>query len=174
MIDRILARRLTQSAVISKNGRVTRNYGMAAPRKSEEGQITVMVIGFVLLALLLMTVIAAASSTYLAHKKLLSLADSAALAGADSFSLSGANAQATPGTLLSGPAVNGAVQDYLANAPSSDALSAITVMDGTGTVDGHSAQVNLRAKAHPIIINLFVPEGITISASSTARAQLRQ
>ena len=54
-------------------------------RKAEEGQMTVLIVGFVLLALLLAAVVMAASAIYLEHKKLLSLADGAALAAADSY-----------------------------------------------------------------------------------------
>ncbi|BCW49043.1 pilus assembly protein TadG-related protein [Arthrobacter sp. StoSoilB13] len=47
--------------------------------------MTVLIVGFVLLALLLAAVVMATSAIYLEHKKLLSLADGAALAAADSY-----------------------------------------------------------------------------------------
>jgi len=62
----------------------------------EEGHIMVLLIGFVLLALLLTTVVAGASSLYLGHKKLLSMADGAALAAADTFVLNGGTASSVP------------------------------------------------------------------------------
>ena len=47
----------------------------------------VFIIGYVVLALLVTTVVVDASSVYLEHKKLLSLADGASVAAADSFTL---------------------------------------------------------------------------------------
>ena len=47
----------------------------------------VMIIGYVLLALLVVTVVIGISSVYLEHKRLLSLADGASLAAADSYTL---------------------------------------------------------------------------------------
>ena len=47
----------------------------------------VLSIGFMLIALLVATVVMAASSVYLEHKKLLSLADGASVAAADNFTL---------------------------------------------------------------------------------------
>ena len=49
--------------------------------------MTVLIIGFVMLALLVSTVVMAASSLYIEHKKLLSLADGASVAAADSYTL---------------------------------------------------------------------------------------
>ena len=47
----------------------------------------VMIVGYVLLALLVVTVVIGISSVYLEHKRLLSLADGASLAAADSYTL---------------------------------------------------------------------------------------
>lgn len=66
----------------------------------DAGHVMVLLIGYVLLALLLVTVVAAAGSIYLGHKKLLSMADGAALAAADTFELNGGSADSDPGTLL--------------------------------------------------------------------------
>ena len=63
----------------------------------------VLGIGFILIALLVATVVMAASSVYLEHKKLLSLADGASVAAADSFTLGQlGNAGGTPSAVLSG------------------------------------------------------------------------
>ena len=70
---------------------------------AENGQITVLIIGFVMLALLVSTVVMAASSLYIEHKKLLSLADGASVAAAGSFTLGEVEtAGGTPSAALSG------------------------------------------------------------------------
>ncbi|MCU1562037.1 MAG: hypothetical protein JWN05_416, partial [Arthrobacter sp.] len=82
--------------------------------RGEEGQMIVLIIGYVLLALLLATVVAAASSVYIEHKKLLSLADGASVAAADSFTLGQLeNAAGSPTAMLSGARVRSAAVDYL-------------------------------------------------------------
>lgn len=70
---------------------------------SDDGQMMVLIIGYILLALLLATVVMAASSVYLEHKKLLSLADGASVAAADSFTLGQLGSSAgTPTAVLDG------------------------------------------------------------------------
>lgn len=138
----------------------------------ESGHITVLLIGYVLLVLLVVTVVAAAGSLYLGQKKLLSLADGAALAAADTFVLSGGNASADPGTLLTNQGVTHAAQNYLAEIAPPTTMSGITLSAGTGAPDGHTAQVTLTGVVHPLFINFLVPEGIAITVTSTARANL--
>lgn len=142
--------------------------------ENDQGQIMVLMTGFVLIALLLVSVVAAASSLYLGHKKLLSMADSAALAGADTFALNGANSTDSPNTLLSNSGVTGAAQGYLDTSTTPQSLSGIYLDQGTGTPDGHTAEITLTGMVHPFLISIFVPAGIQITVTSTARAQLVQ
>ena len=60
---------------------------MRLKANGEEGQMMVMILGYVMVALLLTTVVIGISSVYLEHKRLLSLADGASLAAADSYTL---------------------------------------------------------------------------------------
>ena len=66
----------------------------------EDGQVTVLILGFVLLSLLLASVVMGASAIYLERKKLLSLADGAALAAADSYTVGDIGGSSTPSTSL--------------------------------------------------------------------------
>ena len=138
----------------------------------EAGQIMVLLIGYVLLTLLLVTVVAAAGSLYVGHKKLFSLADGAALAAADTFELNGAEGAADPGTRLDSGAVRAAAQEYLAGQPIPEGLDAIALASASGAGDGRTAEVSLGAVVHPLFINFLVPDGISISVTSTARAKL--
>ncbi|WP_343317969.1 pilus assembly protein TadG-related protein [Arthrobacter sp. TMP15] len=138
----------------------------------ENGHVMVLLIGYVLLTLLLVTVVAAAGSLYIGHKKLLSIADSAALAAADTFELSGGDAGRDPGTLLTDHGVLAAAQNYLSGLETPQGLGGIVLDSDTGAGDGHSAHVGMSAVVHPLFINFLVPEGISISVTSTARAHL--
>lgn len=138
----------------------------------DAGHVTVLMIGYVLLVLLVVTVVAAAGSLYLGQKRLLSLADGAALAAADTFVLSGGSGTADPGTLLTGPGVISAAQNHLAEAGTPAGMGGIALAPGTGAPDGHTAQVSVSGVVHPVFINFLVPEGITITVTSTARANL--
>ncbi|AIY01235.1 hypothetical protein ART_1636 [Arthrobacter sp. PAMC 25486] len=138
----------------------------------EDGHVMVLLIGYVLLVLLLITVVAAAGSLYVGHKKLFSLADGAALAAADTFELSGGSTDSDPGTLLTNQGVLAAAQDYLAGNEVPEGLGGIVLDSATGAGDGRTAQVSLSAVVHPMFINFLVPGGIGITVTSTARANL--
>lgn len=140
----------------------------------DQGQIMVLVIGFVLIALLLISVVAASSSLYLGQKKLLSLADAAALAGADSFVLQGNSANIDPQTVLTPAKVTSAAQAFLETSATPSSLSGVHLETATGTSDGHTAEVALTGVVHPFLLSIFVPAGIEITVYSTARAQLVQ
>ncbi|AXJ11978.1 hypothetical protein CFN17_18790 [Arthrobacter sp. PM3] len=133
----------------------------------------VLSIGFVVIALLLATVVMAASSVYLEHKKLLSLADGASVAAADSFTLGQLDtAGGTPSAVLSGARVRSAVGDYLGRNGAFSRFSGLAVAPATGSPDGATAVVALSATAHPPVVNFLVPDGIRIEATSTARSRL--
>jgi hypothetical protein len=135
----------------------------------------ILIIGYVLLSLLVVTVVAAASSVYVEHKRLLSLADGASLAAADSFTLGQVDSTAaTPSAVLSNERVKNVVHDYLNRNASFDRFNGLTVAGGTGTADNRTAAVVLTAVVHPPIVNFLVPDGIPITATSTARSQLRR
>jgi hypothetical protein len=135
--------------------------------------MTVLIIGFVMLALLVSTVVMAASSLYIEHKKLLSLADGASVAAADSYTLGQVEtAGGTPSALLNGDRVRNVADDYLSRNGAYGRVAGLSVAAGTGTPDGSTAVVVLSATVHPPVVNFLVPDGITIAASSTARSRL--
>jgi Putative Flp pilus-assembly TadE/G-like len=141
----------------------------------EDGQVMVLIIGYVLLTLLLVTVVAAVSSVYLAQKRLLSIADGAALAAADSYTLQQVSSAAgAPGTVLTREQVRAAVAAYLQRNDAVSDLRGVGIDAGTGTMDGRSAQVSLSAVAHPLFLNFLVPDGIAVTATSTARSELKR
>ena len=150
---------------------------MAAETRSaagtENGQMTVLIIGFVMLALLVSTVVMAASSLYIEHKKLLSLADGASMAAAGSYTLGQVEtAGGVPSAVLSGDRIRNVAGDYLTRNGAFGRFDGLAVSPATGSPDGSTAVVVLSAVVHPPVVNFLVPDGIRIEAASTARSRL--
>ena len=140
----------------------------------ERGSINILTLGYVLIALLAAVVLVDVSAVYLEHKKLLSLADGAASAAADSFDITGIAGEG-PGRAavrLDDDRVRAAGAAYLHRSPAAAAMAGLVLVDATGSPDGRSATVRLRAVAHPPLLGVFVPDGIAIESESTARARL--
>jgi hypothetical protein len=144
--------------------------------RGEDGSILPLAIVFGVLALALVLTVVAVTSLYLERERLFTVADGAALAGAESFELSAAGATsdgALPQPALTPDRVRAAVDDYLASAASaaSNGLEELTV-ESAGTDDGRSARVRLAATWHPPVVSVFVPAGLRLSVTSTARSVL--
>lgn len=149
--------------------------GANADWRDDDGQVMILIIGYVVLSLFVVTVVMAVSAVYIEHKRLLSVADSAAVAAADTFSLGQVETTgSTPVTVLSDGAVQDAVSSYLSRTAASDRFHALTVDPSTGTADSRTAHVVLNAVVHPPIVNVLVPNGVPITVSSDARSQLQQ
>ncbi|KRE84542.1 hypothetical protein ASG86_07505 [Arthrobacter sp. Soil764] len=133
----------------------------------------VMILGYIVLALLVATVVIGISAVYLEHKRLLSLADGASLAAADSYTLGEVMSQGgSPSAVLSPARVRNVAADFVARSPASERFSSLAVTGATGTPDGSTAVVVLTAAVHPPVVNFLVPDGIRIEATSTARSRL--
>lgn len=139
----------------------------------QDGQVMVMILGYITLALLVATVVVGISAVYLEHKRLLSLADGASLAAADSYTLGEVTAQGgRPSAVLNPARVRNVAADFVARSPASQRFSSLAVDAATGTPDGATAVVVLTAAVHPPVVNFLVPDGIRIEATSTARSRL--
>ncbi|SDW32155.1 Putative Flp pilus-assembly TadE/G-like [Arthrobacter sp. yr096] len=140
----------------------------------EDGQTSVLIVGYVVIALLLATVVMAASAIYLEHKKLLSLADGAALAAADSYMVGDIGGGTMPSTILVNERVTNAAKSYLLNNGAFARHDHLAVGAGTESLPGGTAVVVLTAVAHPPVISFLVPDGVVIEARSLARSRLTQ
>lgn len=145
-----------------------------APTSGERGSINILTLGYVVIALLTAVVLLDVSSVYLEHKRLLSLADGAASVAADSFDVTGIAGEGPDraAVRLDDGRVRATATDYLRRSPAASNLDHLTVVGASGSPDGRSATVKLSAVAHPPLLGVFVPDGITIEAGSTARARL--
>ncbi|MFI2563243.1 pilus assembly protein TadG-related protein [Paenarthrobacter sp. NPDC018779] len=143
-------------------------------REREAGQITVLTVGFLLLALVLASVVMAVSAVYVEHQRLLSLADGAALAAADTFRPEDIGAQEVPGAFLVDERVVAAAGSYLIDIDAYASHDRLSVGPGTGSFAGGTAVVVLTAVAHPPVVSFLLPEGIRVEARSTSRSRLTQ
>ncbi|MGY4645694.1 pilus assembly protein TadG-related protein [Cellulomonas sp. URHB0016] len=146
--------------------------------RGDDGQILVLTLGYVVIALLLVTVVASATAVHLERKRLLALADLVALESADALAdngyfPSGGRPGGGGGLPLSDASVRAAVEDYLRDDPGAAAgLDQLTVLSAT-TPDGQSARVRLGALAKPAVLSwVLAPwsDGIALEAESVARA----
>ena len=140
-------------------------------KTDEEGSSLILIIfaGLIGLAVILGTV--AATSLYIERKRLFTVADGAALAAAEAFNLDDVqliNGRAS--ITLTDSAVRNEAQRYLQIIPSNDSAG-ITVVSAT-TKDGRSATVNLQKTWHPPVISIFMPEGLNLDVTATARTVL--
>jgi uncharacterized membrane protein len=167
---------MSRSSVPGQQERgASRESGGGGPNRGEEGQVAVLIIGFVAISLLVLTVVMAASAVYIERKKLLSVADGAALAAADTFTLADVEAgKGAPVPRLSDGAVHSAVQRYLAETGAAGRFNGLAVSGGTGSPESRTAHVVLSAVVHPPVVSFLLPEGVPITVFSDARSQLRR
>ena len=152
---------------------------MSRRAQGDGGQVMILTIGFVVIALLLLSVVVSAAGVHLERKRLLALADLLALEGADAVGDdryfapgAGQGDPATAGVPLTDAAVRAAVDRYLRDNPAAaTAWDELVVLDAS-TPDGRSAQVHLGAVVRPVFFSwVLAPwsDGIALEAESVAR-----
>lgn len=149
-----------------------------APRaRAEDGRIMVLLAGLVSVLLMLVVVIAGVTSLHIERKRLMALTDAAATYAASSVDSREYFLGARPaGSLpISDAAVRVAVQDYLVGAHSESRknLEEIQIVDPTGSSDGVTATVTLRARLRPAMVPAQLAgflDGVVVSFTSTAHA----
>ena len=141
-------------------------------RARDDGSTLPLILVFGLVALVLVLVVAAATDLYLARKRLLTLADGAALVGAESFRLDEVRSVGDAvRPRLDDAEVRDAVAGYLADEPS-DGITGLHLVSAV-TPDARSAAVTLAATWRPPVPIPFVPDGVSIRATATARSVIR-
>lgn len=146
--------------------------------RGDDGQVMLLSLVFALVCLLLVTVVASATSVHLERKRLVALADSLAIAAADELDVDVYYDQGVPtpgedGVLfLTDASVSAAVAEHLAAWPEGGRPDGLAVVRAA-TPDGRTAEVELRAVARPVLLTwVLAPwqDGIALSARASARA----
>jgi hypothetical protein len=145
----------------------------------DDGQITLLSIGFMIIALLLITAVVSVTGVHLERTRLLAAADSIAAGAADElasptyFSDAPGGFVATGSIRLTDRDVRRAVDTYLAANPAVQRrFEGLQVLEATSD-DGRSAHVRLGAFARPALISWVTApwsDGIALEAESSARA----
>ena len=139
--------------------------------KDEEGSSLILIIFAGLIGLAVIIATMAATSLYIERKRLFTVADGAALAAAEAFNLDDVlvvNGRAS--VTLTDSAVNAETLHYLRLIPVNES-SGVSVLSAK-TTDGRSATVTLQKWWKPPVVSIFMPEGLKIDVTSTARTVL--
>ncbi|QYH36642.1 Tad domain-containing protein [Salinibacterium sp. M195] len=137
--------------------------------RDEQGSALLLTIFYGFLSLVLIFLVVAATSLYLERKRLFTLADGAALVGAESYDLD--DVELTPRGYrpqLSAEKISSAVASYITASRGND-FNSLQIEEST-THDSASSTVSLSAYWKPPFVSLFVPEGIRIDVTATARS----
>jgi len=143
----------------------------------ERGQISLLILGFTVVALMLIIGGVDVTAVQIARSRLLDAADGAALDASDALD----GGQAYGGGLraaveISDASVRQAATRYLAVQPRPHGVSSWALSDGTGSPDGQTAVIRLRGTADiPIAASVLSAFGgsVNITVESRARSALR-
>lgn len=142
----------------------------------EEGQVSILLIGMVAVALTVVLGVVGVTSVQLGRIHLLDAADAAALDASDALDAPTAyTAGVGAGVPLTGAGVVQAAQDHLASRALPSRLTGWQVGPGTGTPDGRTAVVVLSGSARiPVVTPVLSVFGgsVPITVTSTARSDL--
>jgi hypothetical protein len=142
---------------------------MRAALAADDGSTLPLVAFFGMLGLVVVLIVTAATSLYLEKKRLFTVADGAALVGAEAFELDAVSFTPDgPRPLLESDDVAAAAAAYLAGNPAPD-LDGL-VIEQAFTADGRSATITVASVWHPPVVTHFVPDGLRIEATATARS----
>ena len=143
---------------------------------TDDGQVTLLVLVYALIALSLVAVVVDATAVHLARTQLFDAADAAALDAADAVDEKavyvGGLADAVP---LTSASVRDQAATYLSTYTVPRHLDDVVLGDRTGSSDGASATVELRGRVRLPIGGSVVATwrgGILVTVSSTARTTL--
>ena len=151
---------------------------MAGDRHDDEGTVLLLTLGFTVVALLLILVVAAATQVHLQRMRLTHVADEVALDAADALDIAayyaGTASEPTEAhaVALAANAVDATARDRVYLAAARASLPPTAVVEAT-THDGFTATVTVRTIVHPLFgIDALLPfaDGVTLTATSSARA----
>jgi hypothetical protein len=149
-----------------------------SPRdEGERGQISLLILGFTVIALMLIIGAVDVTAVQLARTRLLDAADSAALDASDALENGTAYGKGLRSAIeISNDSVRRSAAQYLAVQPRPQGISSWVLVDGTGSPDGQTAVIRLRGTAEiPIAAKVVAAFGgsVDITVESRARSAIR-
>ena len=147
--------------------------GLAA----DDGQLSLLVLVYLLIALTLVVVSVDVTAVHLARTQLLDAADAAALDAADELDEPAVYTRGVGDVVpLTDAGVTSAAQGYLTSYDVPRRIEQVAVAPGTGSPDGVSAVVVLTARVRLPLLGPAVAtwsDGISVTVRSTARAAVQ-
>ena len=148
-----------------------------AHQQRERGQISVLILGFAVLALMLIVVGVNVTAAQLARTRLLDAADAAALDAADALDDHAAYGGGLRSAVaITDSSVRQSAARYFALAPPPHGISSWVLTDDTGSPDGQTAVIGLRGTVDiPIAASVLAAFGgsVDITVEARARSALR-
>jgi len=146
----------------------------AIRRNGECGQIALLVIGYVAIAIALVLVVSSASAVHLERKRLLEAADGAALDAADELDAAAYfGTGVEPGSVpLTDASVRAKVDGYLSGRGAYTEFRSLTIGPETGSQDGQTAEVTLYSRVDPPFVGWALQgfsDGVLLHADARAR-----
>lgn len=154
-------------------GRTGPGFANVRGEEPERGQISLLILGFTIIALMLIVGAVDVTAVQLARSRLLDAADGAALDASGLLD----NGSAYKGGLSSAISVSDAsvrrsATEYLAVAPRPHGISSWVLTDGTGSPDAQTAVVRLRGTADiPIAASVLAAFGGSVEITVESRAR---
>ena len=143
----------------------------------EGGQISILLIGMLAVALTIVLAIVGVTSVQLSRIHLLDAADAAALDASDALAKERAYAEGIgTGVPLTDATVQQAASDHLASRTMPGRVAGWSLGPGTGSPDGRSAVVVLTGQAQIPVVSPVLRAfggGVSITVTSSARSDLR-
>jgi len=145
--------------------------------RRERGQISLLILGFTVIALMLIVGAVDVTAVQLARTRLLDAADSAALDASDALDNGSAYGKGLGSAIeVSTDSVRRSAAQYLLVQPRPHGISSWALVDGTGSPDGQTAVIRLRGTAViPIAAKVVAAFGgsVDITVESRARSVIR-
>ena len=140
---------------------------------SERGQISLLILGFTLIALMLIVGAVDVTAVQLARTRLLDAADGAALDASGALdNRSAYQAGLKSAISISDESVRRSATGYLLSDPRPHGISSWVLAEGTGSPDGQTAVVRLRGTADiPIAASVLEAFGGSVTITVESRAQ---
>ena len=143
----------------------------------ERGQISLLILGFTVIALMLIIGAVDVTAVQLARTRMLDAADSAALDASDALDNGSAYGKGLGSAIeISNDSVRRSAAKYLVVQPRPHGISSWALVDGTGSPDGQTAVIRLRGTAEiPIAAKVVAAFGgsVEITVESRARSAIR-
>ena len=140
---------------------------------SEQGQISLLILGFTVIALMLIIGAVDVTAVQLARTRLLDAADGAALDASGALDNGSAyEAGLRSAVSVTDDSVRRSATEYLLAGPRPHGITSWVLADGTGSPDGQTAVIRLRGTAEiPIAASVLAAFGGSVTITVESRAQ---